>query len=759
MKRLPNATGAKDTMERIRVNEELDHSINNLIELKNKYKTKDPNYFIDPAQGEKSRFVEYNPDMYSIDLGTPKCMSAVCVTNDDLKRFRINPNTKDMWRPSEEQFTLNPKSNQLVSKWELDQRQQFKIFPHMFSAQTDLINEANKPRKGGIERGGVDYPIPMRFQLRYLQQPHNPHNGTAQGVDYDVHIRSNNNNVPNSSGQLDFSQKFQNLRSPGTQRCNMQRGIVDRNLADYRLDRRINKFGEIPMKNEYRRAGRTAGVYDIPKNLIEHQQCEREKRHVESVRSQPYTWYKDKGIPRKGYTYSTRNKPKDTATVTRARAPHPSAQNSSFFGLGPPLPPPNPELLSAVNSDLLAKLESTGNPEVDRYIEQRENAVPMQQTLKRHDSIKGLTKASIDPIILPADLEWGLGNQRAVNDSVRLFENSGGGVEERFDGGISNQRAITQQPRMMNSRSQCQDRQTLQTFQKVQEETQLMPEPVEKNSIHLKRQAIERINYQLAHLDRVLPLTRRRQTRAKDTSHIIDIHKTTNLLKEIEAKQKKLRLMKQRLQEELAKLPLDQQEKFAPEPELRSLHHHFFGSTAFGVGSFYPEESFGGNQITLTEGFYDFPQVGGIGNNNLRSFKIPKDMILYLYTKPGKQGIRLKYTGPVRITRLPSRYSRQISGIELLRSVPPYSCSCFDGPAFQGTAFSLRSGFHDFPHVGGVGNRKLASFKIPEQLMITLYSRPNKSGDKLTYIGPVEVPYLPKGWKNMVSGIEIQIKK
>lgn len=751
MEQLPNV------MERRRINDELDHSIKNLHDLKNKYKTEDANYFIDPTQGKKSRFVDYNPNMYNIDLGTPTCMSAVCVTNDDLNRFRINPNVDNNWRPSEEQYTLNPKSNQLVSKWELDQRQQLKIYPHMYSAQTDLINEANKPWKGGIERGGVDYPIPMRFQLRYLQQPP-PASG---GVDYDVRSR-NNASVPDSfNGQVDEWGQYQDIRSTGN--CNSVNGQNSR-VADPRLENVFNRLhsGERVAKDEIRRKARSVGVYDPPQNWLENQQCERERQQDMAIRSQQYNWYQYKGVPRQGETFTTRAKPQPTTTITRNGAP-PSAQKSSFFGLGPPLPPPNPELLSAVDSNLLASPKTTGSAEVDKYIREREAIVPMETALSRYDSIKGLQKASLNPIVLPTDLDWGMGNQTAINNATNLFETKGSGVES-MDGSIGSSSA--NRPEMNFMTNKC-----LSPGGDVMEEDQLLPDHLNhlnhtvdptniSNMILAKKYAIQRIDYQLAHLDRLLPVTRQRQVRAKDTSHIMDIHKTTDMIDQIEKTRNQLRLTKDRINEEIGrwegKLPNTQKVPDVPENRMYS---HFFSKTAFGVGLFYTEESFGGQAINLTEGFYDYPEVGGVGNNNLRSFKIPKDMIIFLYTKPQKQGIRLKYTGPARITALPARFSRQISGIELVRSAPPYECVCFDGPAFQGAVVPLRSGFYDFPQVGGIGNRKLSSFKIPRELMVTLFSRPNKSGNKITYIGPVEIANLPVGWTNQVSGIEIQIKK
>jgi hypothetical protein len=82
-----------------------------------------------------------------------------------------------------------------------------------------------------------------------------------------------------------------------------------------------------------------------------------------------------------------------------------------------------------------------------------------------------------------------------------------------------------------------------------------------------------------------------------------------------------------------------------------------------------------------------------------------------------------------------------------------------DGADFQGHNVELKPGVYDYPAVGGIGNRKLSSFKVPKELMMIIYSRPGKQGEKLTYIGPIEVRHMGAGWNNKVSCIEVIQKK
>jgi hypothetical protein len=277
--------------------------------------------------------------------------------------------------------------------------------------------------------------------------------------------------------------------------------------------------------------------------------------------------------------------------------------------------------------------------------------------------------------------------------------------------------------------------------------------------IETKIKVQRRIEYQIAQLERLLPLVRQKQVYAKDNSHIIDINKTTNKLSHIESMTSQLRLMHDLITEEIDEVKNKNPNISIPKVPEHHLQQHYFGHLPLNVGMFYTQNDFQGSAIELGYGIHNYPNVGGLGNNTLRSFKIPKNSVVYLYTKPNLKGIRLKYTGPVRVAKLPEMYQRQISSIEFVESIAQYEAICYNGQGFQGRVTALRVGMHDYPNVGGVGNHGLTSIKIPDRMIVTLYSRPQKRGDKLTYIGPVELPHLPAGWTNNVSGIEVQLKK
>ena len=67
----------------------------------------------------------------------------------------------------------------------------------------------------------------------------------------------------------------------------------------------------------------------------------------------------------------------------------------------------------------------------------------------------------------------------------------------------------------------------------------------------------------------------------------------------------------------------------------------------------------------------------------------------------------------------------------------------------------LPLGFHDYPDVGGIGSGKLSSIWIPDHLEVTLYSRPKGGGERVKFIGPQKLSFLPADWNKKVKGITV----
>jgi hypothetical protein len=253
----------------------------------------------------------------------------------------------------------------------------------------------------------------------------------------------------------------------------------------------------------------------------------------------------------------------------------------------------------------------------------------------------------------------------------------------------------------------------------------------------------------------VAPLLRQKQLHAKNISHIIDVNLTTIQLERIDKTLDKLQLLHRLIREEIDALAKRSGIQVSKKP----IKNDYFAPIANDVVIFYDQDQFMGNVVRLTYGFYDYPNVGGIGNHAVGSFKIPDNVIVHLYTLPKKTGTRLKYIGPTRVARLPAEYRHRISGVEIVKDKPAIAALCYTGQLFQGTSVALPPGFYDYPDVGGIGTKRLASFRLPPQLMMTIYTRPNREGDKVTYKGPMDLTYFPPGLAGNISGMEIQMQK
>lgn len=175
---------------------------------------------------------------------------------------------------------------------------------------------------------------------------------------------------------------------------------------------------------------------------------------------------------------------------------------------------------------------------------------------------------------------------------------------------------------------------------------------------------------------------------------------------------------------------------------------------AFRRPHFQADAGDGAGGYVMKTGFYDYPEVGGIGNNKLQSLKIGAKVKVVLYERPKRGGKSLTYIGPRRVTQLPTMWTSAVSGIEIIEYASA-TVQVWDAPFYQGADVKLPIGFYDYPNVGGIKAGKTASMSIPDKLNVTIYSRQNKGGEKITFIGPQKVPFLPADWNAKVFGIEI----
>ena len=807
-KRANEESPCRNKQECLQINNELDNELRRLQTLKQVYNLKDfvePDdmYLLDPTvKSDRSNLVKYSPTMYNINLGVPSCNTQGCNTTRD-SLYRINPNILDNFKSYEEQYMLNPRANDVTSKWSVEQRQQFKIYPHMYADTYELMKEqeAENNQQGGIAPGGVDYPIPMRFQLRYIQQP--GHKGMGHNIDYDVHIRSKEKDLPQWHSKI--MDKELDLNPPDIVQQNKQRGI---NIEDGGVfgptvplsfmppqKKTAVLFDNLAMNMEASRnlirdaaneTDRTYGYYATDAtgtnnssatayNIYNReQQRQRELKQNIDIINQPIDWYQYKAVPRRAVTLTENEYISSGAangvrndflnggysSVKRAPGPSSDAQVSAFFDNGPPIPPPNPELLSAIPSEMLTQMSQLSQVQDTSVFK-----VPMPEN--RDDY---LLKTDLSPTINPLDMSdkdlSGLFNRKGpgIDQPIRppTFGNNEN-IIEKFD-------QLPQKATLPDYDNQCGNPPHKETTESS------------VNDWTAKELALQRIKFQLAHFQRLEPLVRQKQIYSKEKNQTIDINKTTLWLRKIDQVKNELTLLQSLIKEERNKI-IFQLSKIVSENDMKNIQQninvtlhkqatsaannrydfasggdHYFDKIDRNMGTFYTKSNFQGTPIYLGFGMYDFPDVGGIGNNQLASFKIPANTMLKLYEHPKKKGPVITYNGPARVGFLPSRYAHRISGVELLPGESPYKANMFSGMYYQGNMTELGPGFYDYPNVGGVGIGQLASFKIPKELMITLYSRPNKGGQKVTYIGPFDMSRMGVEWTNKVLGIEIQEK-
>jgi hypothetical protein len=115
---------------------------------------------------------------------------------DDI--YRINPGAHD-YRLDDpevarwERYRLFPKSNVPTPKSDYDQLEHFKLYPHMYMQYSQLRNDFEKQEHENFvkpQHGAVRYPIPMYFNLRFLQRPYPKQ--AANGTDYEMRPRPPN---------------------------------------------------------------------------------------------------------------------------------------------------------------------------------------------------------------------------------------------------------------------------------------------------------------------------------------------------------------------------------------------------------------------------------------------------------------------------------------------------------------------------------------------------------------------------------------
>lgn len=792
-----DADGCKDLKECVQINNELDNEINRIKRLKQKYNLNDyadvqQMYMINPNKDcYQSRHVKTDPMMYMFNMSPEsRCDDAlIAQAHNRLPKkinksaYRINPNAGDDFSPDEEEFVLLPNSNTPVRKRDLKERSQIRIYPHMFPSTLNTLNTLNTEMEGdsnkidiGRSLGGVDYPIPMRHQLRYVQdRGHNDYRKESGGVDYDLRLKRKNNKLPHPVLTKDLEMRMEDNVDYSFGRR------VNNAITDDRFSKQNTHASSSILRNK-RLNAQTVGAPGANRKDLTCSQMIRNLKQSNDIAKQPIEWYRDKFIPESSFYTDCDGCPKEQRNQDRQadlvkpmsrqekqifgkevdrrrpayqKYPSEAAMKTSFFGLGPAIPPPNPLLLSNVPSNLLLSRRKIIDPEERSVSEDRGLQVQLTDT----DQMRGTDTRPFDPSIGSNGVETFVGEGPFDQQNVLgiMGRNSSGQATPRSEF----EARIRPAPTNVFNRGQ----QNEYSRRNKALETDL------QDKINKVVEQQRQIMMQISDLRHLVPELKQRELLAKDQSNIQDIHVSIkkfgssmyqlNQIRQLQSfLQKQQKRLMQRLEDVMPateflkyKKKLDNRIGFY-QNEIKRYHE----MPATDEIQAFTDVHFGGDTHKMKKGFYDHPHVGGLGNNALKSLKIGKNVSVILYNRPRKGGKVLVYHGPRRIPNIPVLWSTNISGIEIIDKIT-IQVQLFDAPFYQGGKVRVGPGFYDYPDVGGIGQAKLKSLIIPQGLHVRIYSRPNKKGETIDFLGPQRLSFLPSGWSKKVFGVEVLSKK
>lgn len=684
-----------------------------------------------------------NPSSYNQSKYKTYTSSESRCTNEiaNQTEYLINPNAQEDFTKEEEEYVMYPQSNIPIKKSDLEERRQIKIYPHMFQSHID----SDKPDTRQV-LGAIDYPIPMRFQLRNLQDRKSGQNNG--GVDYDLRLKYKNNILPKGSRSPDDDAYFQ-IREPNTAIIHGQQhrpkveartiGAPSADKKDFtcsQIDRSFRQFKDVSQQSSQR--------MERGNFYIDCEGCPREQRELDRQADlvKPMSKYEKKifgtTIDRRRPVYQT--------------YPSEAAMKTSFFGLGPAIPPPNPLLLSNVPSNLLLSKTNIVDPENNKHKVQN-----LQISLSDTDVYRGRDTQPYDPSI--------------TNNKVENFIGEG-----QFDGSNNN---------VLSTGLSGQATPMSEIMSRIRPSPTNVFESGQKNEYSRRNKTLEtdlkdkinkiveqqrQIMMQISDIRHLVPELKQRELLAKEISNIQDIHYSINkfgnsmyLLNQIRQLQSYLQTQQKRLIQRL--------EDVMPTTEFLKYQTKLQNKIAFYQSEIkryhaMPEDNeiqaftqvnFSGDVFKMKMGFYDHPHVGGLQNNALKSLKIGKGVTVVLFNRANRKGKILVYHGPRRIPNIPVLWTNNISGIEVINKIT-IQVHLFDAPFFQGGNVRVGAGFYDYPKVAGIGQSNLKSLVIPKGLHVRLYSRPSRKGETIDFLGPQRLSFLPSGWNKKVFGIEITSK-
>lgn len=786
---IPNNTNGCNNLKKcVQINKELDQEMARIKRLKKKYdlsqlEDTQQMYMINPNRDcYQSKHVRTDPMMYMLDMSPEaRCENPFLAQAHNRlpeqfnhSMYRVNPNSGNDFTPEEEEYVMYPKSNIPVRKIDLEQKSKFRIYPHMFPKAPPTEDEGPSDRLDiGNSVGGVDYPIPMRFQMRFLQDRGKRPNSNG-GVDYDLRLKHRTQPLPHpqlkNNINLNVSENVDYFRTRTP-----NRGIIEENFL------KDNALNFHQSKNVLHSKPHTVGV---PGADVKDLTCAQQVRNLQQsgdIAIQPVEWYKAKYIPESSFYTDCEGCPKEVresdrqaqlvkpmskqerdifgSNVDRRRPPYQSypsqdAMKTSFFGLGPAIPPPNPLLLSNVPSNLLLSGVNIRDPERSEIQNPSDNNLSITfssntnaSTDSNVDSLRGRDTRPFDPTI-----ESFIGEGPFDQTNVMTTGPTGQATPmSEYESRI----------RPAPTEVLSSDKKQEYSRRNISLETDLQDKITKV--VEQQRQIL----MQIADVRYIAPQLKDRELKAKDKSDIQDIHYSINNFGNSMYLLNQLRQLQSFLQKQQNRL-LQRLEDVMPKTEFLKYQTKLKNRIAFYQNEIkrynampdddkiqaFTKVHFEGDPFVMGHGFYDHPHVGGLGNNRLASMKIGKDVSVVLYDRANRNGKVIVFHGPRRIPNIPVLWADNVSGIEVMKKIT-IQVQMFDAPFFQGSNIRVGPGFYDYPSVGGIGQQKLKSIIIPKGLLVRLFSQSERKGETIDFLGPQRLSFLPSGWSNKVFGVEV----
>ncbi len=530
--------------------------------------------------------------------------------------YMLNPNKDINLLASYGDYMMFPKSNRPILRDHYDQKNKLRIYPHMFQQYAQLKDERKEVKYGQTQPkpGAVDYPIPMRFQLQYLQNRPTP----GYNLDYDMLVKEESQEFPAFTGDATDPDYFHTAQ-------------IDDSLEDEA--RRIRQI-EL-QKKQIRNIVEQQAIIDKSRraqppepSIIQGEPTMKEEQIIEDqIRKVPRT----NGMRRIQKVMQVEKEPK---TIVMGRGPVSRRMSQ----------------VSVKFPDVLKVKLLTGTKEVSV-----KESVKQDKITEAKADLKEQKKEEIKEAKVEAAVEQNqeIEKEKRKKETERMMEKA------------------TTVPEKLQIKKDLDEKEE-------QVEKDNLKNKVDRNKANSIKTQIFRSLDKIARMEiqhMILKQIHLRGTAKNGKLSNKTIDKITKsqdkIMKRIDELREQNKGANERIKELLDKQP-DVLENIRSEineyeQKINKKIQEASIMPSGETGWFYTEKDYGGVKTVLKYGFHDVPNVGGVMDNQLSSFKIPSGSKVILYFDVGAAGKKRIYYGPRSVHILPGAWDDQVSGIKFIR--------------------------------------------------------------------------------------------